>query len=339
MPIGERIRQARRASGMSLRDLGAKARLSAQAISKYERNLDTPGSEALLHLSEALRVSTDYFFRPSDVKLSMTARRCMASLSSRAETRVLSQAREALERRFEIEDLFPGRIERLPLPGKDLPIIEHPEQVEASACAIRDEWGLGLDPIANLTVTLEDHGLRAVIIEGPPSFDACVVWCDSVDCPVVVVREGVPGDRQRFSMAHELGHLLLRFARIVDQEAACNRFAGAFLVPRERVIAELGNRRATLGIRELGLLKFKYGLSMQSWIHRASETGVIAESTAKGLLGEFRRRGWRVTEPGQPVPPEEPVRARLLTERALAEGLISRSRARELLGSARADGV
>ena len=56
------------------------------------------------------------------------------------------------------------------------------------------------------------------------------------DKPVIVVSKGWPGDRQRFTLAHELGHLLLhgRLTDGLDEERACHRFASAFLLNRGR---------------------------------------------------------------------------------------------------------
>ena len=74
-------------------------------------------------------------------------------------------------------------------------------------------------------------------------FDGMAATVDGI--PVVVVGRGWPGDRQRFTLAHELGHLVLhgRLASDVDEEAAANRFAGAFLAPADEVRKELGEKR------------------------------------------------------------------------------------------------
>ncbi|MHB8947126.1 MAG: helix-turn-helix domain-containing protein [Bacillota bacterium] len=331
MSIGDRLKMARRASGLSMRALGAKANLSAQAISKYERNLDIPGSGALIRLSHALGVRPEYFHRPSSVELSVSANRAEPCISAKASAAIIEQAREVLERFVELEYLFAEQVSTPPFPADLRMGVQSVEQVEGAVEQLRCEWGLGLDPLSNLTAAVEDHGIRVVLVKGSPDFDACIVESSELG-PVIVLKKGVPGDRQRFSLAHELGHLLLQIGEGVDHESACNRFAGAFLVPRERVRSELGLHRDALGLGELELLKLKYGLSMQSWIHRAQESGVLSERQARRQLREFKRNGWKATEPGVQVPPEEALRANLLVERALAEGLISRSRAAELAG-------
>ena len=149
--------------------------------------------------------------------------------------------------------------------------------------------------------------------------------------PVIAVQRNVPGDRQRFDVAHELAHLLLRVAPDIEEEPVAHRFAAAFLVPEPIARAELGNHRRDLDSRELFLLKHKYGLSMQAWVRRAKDLGIIGEASYRRIFQRFSRLGWRKQEPGKQVPTEEPQRMKQLIFHALAEDAISRSRAAELL--------
>jgi Zn-dependent peptidase ImmA (M78 family) len=142
----------------------------------------------------------------------------------------------------------------------------------------------------------------------------------------------LPGDKQRFNLGHELGHLVLKVLGGLEFEDACHRFVGSLLAPAEMVRFELGSTRTTLGMSELYMLKHKYGLSMQAWIYRAKDLGIISESTATCLFKHFRSNGWHAREPGEALPAEKPLRMERLIYRALAEDIISRSRAQELLG-------
>ena len=90
------------------------------------------------------------------------------------------------------------------------------------------------------------------------------------------------------------------------------------------------------------MLKHRYGLSMQAWVYRAKDLGIISESAAVTLFRRFRtmasQRG-RKDEPGEPYQVEEPARLIRLVHRALAEDMISRSRAAELRRTERVAGV
>ncbi|ACX51833.1 helix-turn-helix domain protein [Ammonifex degensii KC4] len=326
--IGLRIKEARLSRGLSLRALAEKVGVSAQAISKYERGLDIPGSGVLLRLAEALGVKWEYFIRPRRVECLEPAYRKRSSLPAKELKAITTRAKEHLERYLEVEDLFPGE-----KAGEELPRLEAwtPEEAEDAAEELRRIWDLGLDPIENLVELLEDKGVKVIPVDTRDDrFDA-MAFRTKDGTPVIAYNKNLPGDRQRFSIAHELGHLVLGLGSSPVEEKIANRFAGAFLVPRSVARRELGGSRRKLGFRELCLLKKKYGLSMQSWIVRAHEIGLLSERATEQMFRWFGKEGFRKKEP-EPLPSEEPSRMERLVARALAEEIITKARAEELLG-------
>jgi Zn-dependent peptidase ImmA (M78 family)/DNA-binding XRE family transcriptional regulator len=328
--LGARLKMARRMAGISQRDLADAAGVSAMAISKYERDMDVPGSAVLIRLVQALGVKVEFLLRPTSVHLSSPAYRRRASLPEREQDAILARVHEWLERYLAIENLVSQS------PTFDVPVaidrnVSSLADVERIVLELRQEWNLGWDPIENLTQVLEDHGVKVGQLDAHEDFDALTLWANDT-FPVIVVKHGLPGDRQRYNLAHELGHLVIRPAAGVDAEKAAHRFAGAFLAPEPMARPDLGERRVTLDLLELHLLKHKYGLSMQAWIYRAKDLGIISEASATQLFKEFRRRGWHLKEPGDAIPPEESARSTRLVLRALTEDVISEGRAAELLG-------
>jgi transcriptional regulator with XRE-family HTH domain len=327
MTIGQRIKQARKARNLSMRELAELASISPMAISKYERDQDTPSSGVLLRLAQSLDSSIDFFFRPMTATVTLQAYRKHIVLGTKEQEAIQMRIQEWLERYLETEELFSGERHPITLPSYD---VQSPNQVENAAASLRQAWKLGLDPIENLTQLLEDQGIKVGLVAGFEHFDACTFMADHA--PVIVSKADLPGDRQRFNLAHELGHLVLRILDELDPEDASHRFVGAFLVPAEVARFELGIRRSTLSMNELYLLKHKYGLSMQAWIFRARDLEIITPSMVKQLFQRFRVNGWHRREPGDEYPSEKPLRMERLIYRALAEDLISRSKAQELLG-------
>jgi Zn-dependent peptidase ImmA (M78 family)/DNA-binding XRE family transcriptional regulator len=328
--IGKRIEMARRAAGMSQRALAEAAGLSAMAISKYERGLVVPGSEALLRLAKALDMRVEYFLRPLSVTLSAPVYRKRTALPKKQEAMILGQVQDWLERYLEVESLF-GEPAEFRYPRGFPRQVNTMDEVEQAALDLRLAWSLGQDPFENLVEALEDRGMRVGLVQGHDAFDALTFRTDELG-PVIALKSDLPGDRQRFNLAHELGHMLLEPVDL-DSENAANRFAAAFLVPAAAALFELGERRSELGMYELHLLKHKYGLSMQAWIYRARDLGIVSEATFRQLNQRFRQNGWHRREPGDQIPPEEPGRMKRLVLRALAEELVSPSRAAELLGA------
>lgn len=336
MTIGERLKMARHMAGLSQRDLAEKVGVSAMTISNYERGDNVPDSDMLIHLAKALDVKFEYFVRPTSVTLSIPTCRRPVSLPRKAEQTILAQVQEWLERYLDIEALL-----GIPPTGLTATSFSWPEQlnryvaslgdVERVASELRRAWDLGLNPIENLMEVLEDHGVKVGLVEDYDDLDA-LTFLANEEIPVIVVKHELPGDRQRFTLARELGRLLLDPADDVDVEQAAHRFAGAFLVPESMARFELGDRRQTLDPYELHLLKHKYGLSMQGWIDRARDLNIISEWTAGQLVREFRQKDWHREEPGDQIPAEKPARLKRLVMRALAEEIISEPRAAELLG-------
>ncbi len=200
------------------------------------------------------------------------------------------------------------------------------DDVEKIALDLRQAWNLGIDPIDDLVEMLECHGIKVGIVPGADDFDALTLYANET-MPIIVVKDGVPGDRQRFSIAHELGHIILEIYldwKDDQVEKASYRFAGAFLTPKPAVIQELGEKRQKLDLYELHLLKHKYGMSMQAWIHRAQDLGIIPGTVAVGMYKRFRANNWHRVEPGDPYPPEKLNRLERLVLRAMVEDVISR---------------
>jgi len=326
MGIGSRIELARKANGLSMRALAKKMEMSAMAISKYERGMMNPGSRVLVQLAQVLHVDMEYFFRPAPQVISLVMYRKHANLGKTQLDTLHAQIQEWLERYLEVESLLNFEMDSKALwqkyPASSLDDVEH------IADLVREDWELGLDPIDDLIHVLEAKGLKINLIEGFEGFDACTF--KSNYAPVIVVRrDNIPGDRQRFSIAHELGHILLYVNEDMEEKAA-HRFAGAFLFPKGKVLQELGSHRTRLSLNELYILKQKYGISMQAIIHRAKDLAIISDSYYRQFCTIFSQQGYRKHEPGDQLVQEHPVRLQQMLEKLLAEDIISRAKAKEL---------
>ena len=113
-------------------------------------------------------------------------------------------------------------------------------------------------------------------------------------------------------------------------EQFAHRFAASFLVPAEAARRELGAHRRDLSIDELGLLKQRWGLSMQGWIRRASDLGIISADRYRTLNVLFRSRHWNRKEPVPYTASESPALFRRLVLRAQSEDMITSAEAERL---------
>ena len=333
--FNHRLHQARLAKGLSLRALANQVSVSAMMLSKYERGESTPSSNVLLELSDALGVRTEYFFRTAAINLERIEHRNKHRwmLPKRAEAKVLADVREQLERWHALDTVVPAPWSiKLSLPNSLSDLITSFDEIEDVAVLVREHWKLGLNPIPDLIDTLEAKGIKVFTTRfDDPRFEG--MSARSGNHHVVVVGSKWPGDRQRFTLAHELGHLVLddRLADELDKEKAANRFAGAFLVPAANVIESLGAHRSSLEVYELYLRKQEFGLSIGGWSYRALQNGVVAKKTHSAFWQMLVGKGWDKIEPGDRYPSETPRLFEQTVYRALSEELIGESKAAELL--------
>lgn len=334
MSFAIRLHQARKAAGLSLRALADAVELSHTSIKKYEDGEAMPSSDVLIKLARTLGVRSEWFFRPMTVALEKVEYRKRSSLPAKRLESITHKIRDMVERRLELEQLLAS----VPSHGFELvdgipAEITSLNEIEACADSVRERWGLGFDPIPDLVDLLEEHGVRVfmVEIEDGEGFDGLAADVDNV--PVIVVGKNWSGDRQRFTLAHELGHLMLkgRLTSDVPEERACNRFAGAFLFPRSEVQRALGTRRVRLEVKELALIKEEFGLSMAAVAHRAKDLRIITETSHTSLIKLFRFRGWHKIEPGKRIPSERSHVFEQMVFRALGEDCIGESKAAELM--------
>ena len=339
MTLGQRIKISRHACGLSLRDLQSRIdnHVTAQAISKYERNESVPSSGVLIALADALDVSVDYLASASDIRLEGVQFRRNRLCSRRDEAQVEANVLHLLERYLTVEEIL-----RLPTVDRDLPreapwpVRSSSTEAEHAAIGLRAHWGLGLDPIPNLVELAEERGIKVLSMRltNIDGLTARVRRESGSVSSVVVVNRGDWGERQRFTVAHEIGHMLLDVGPDIDDEKAAHRFAGAFLMPAETLRAKIGKHRTSIAWRELFDLKRVFGVSVQALTYRCKDLGVFGNPLFRMLFEEFSRRGWRSPPYQEPaaMPGEQPIRFERLCFRALAEGAISESKASELLG-------
>src|SRR6266446_3670354 len=338
--IGQRLKRARAASGLSLRELEAAIgnRVTAQAIGKYERNEDIPSSGVLRALASALKVSEDYLLAADELVLDGVEFRKKEIASKREEAFVEGQTVHLLERYLAIEDALGlasvvwDRPREGPYPVKDV------ADAENAARSVRVHWGLGIDPIPNLSELLEERGIKILSVDltDIDGLTAKVRRKGGEPIPVIVVMKNIWAERKRFTLAHELGHMLMDMRPGVDAEKAANRFAGAFLMPVEALWREIGKQRTTISLGELLRLKELFGASFQAIVYRCHDLGIIGDTAYRRLFQVFNEKGWRkppFEEPGVLEPSrEQPQRMQRLCFRALSEGLLGETRAAEILG-------
>lgn len=339
--FAERFKSARLMNGFSLQDLADALdnKLTRQALHRYEKGEVIPDTEKINLLSKALKLSPDYFFRSTKVELSEIEYRKLDKMPQKEASVIKEKTKEYLSRYLELEDIL-GLTKEFDNPLKAFGVITSYEQVNEAAKELRKAWGLGNGPVFNIVELLEDKNIKVIKLAQDEAFDGLQTFVNGT-IPVVAYNSNKVNkpDRIRFTLLHELAHLLLNFGDITEQkkESLCHQFAGCMLLPEETIKKELGQHRNKLSINELGNIKKQYGISMQAIVMSAKDCGIINDHYTKQFFFLIKQLNWKVDEPVEYQGVEESNRFEQLLFRALIEDQISMSKAASLNNKSLAD--
>ena len=339
--FGERLKLARKKAGYSLRGLSDALgnKVSAQAIGKYERDEMMPSSDVLTSMASVLDVTLEYLLSNQVQELCGVEFRKKAGTTAKDRARVEATVIELVERYLSIEEVLELDSAAWQEPFEKRTISSF-EEAKELANNLRESWDLGIDPIPNMTELLEEKGIKVLIIDLPDRVSGLTCQVarrnDKMHVPVIVVNSQKTLERRRFTLAHELGHRLIREDSPIDHEKASDVFAGAFLVNVEHLKKEIGDHRHKITPPEIIPIKRLYRVSAAAVLMCLKQAGILSESAVIYAFQTFAK-DWRNDEP-EPLEEgdnlgqfENPKRFIRLCYRALSEQLISPVRASEYL--------
>ncbi len=152
---------------------------------------------------------------------------------------------------------------------------------------------------------------------------------------MIVVNKNFNVERKRFTLLHELGHLLLELPEcdVKFEENICNRFASEFLFPKVSVLREFGEKREAISLIELIEVQKKYGISIRAIIYRLKDVSIFSDTRVAEFYKKLNYNPSlkREVDKERFQTPEESHRYEQLVYRALSQELISSSKASSLL--------
>jgi Zn-dependent peptidase ImmA (M78 family)/transcriptional regulator with XRE-family HTH domain len=305
---GVRLTIARLYRGTRKNELAKAIGVTPAAITQYEQGRTRPSEAVLAALALHLGFPTTFFERgrpASMVSESHVHFRRLRSTSRLERDRLLSRISLLAELITEIE-------RHVSLPAISIPDIpgvgdDDGKAAERAAIAVRSLWRLGSGPIQHVVWLLEGKGVVVV----RPAIDTQHVDAFSTliaGRPIVVLASD-KGDasRSRMDAAHELGHLVMHHdaepgRQSIEREA--QRFAAAFLLPRDAMIAELPRQvrwDAYLA------LKGRWRVSLGALLYRARTLSILGPDAYQRAQVRLAVRGWHANEPGDIGAPEQPT--------------------------------
>ncbi len=291
---------ARESRELTQRELAERIGIRQSKVSKFEAGFLIPTDDELRRLSSVL----DYplqFFEWGDRVYGFASHEMFHRIRQvPAKTLAMIHAQMNV-RRMQVERL----LRSVEIDGEGFRHIDPDEfdgNIQEIARAVRASWHLPPGPVRNLTQSIESAG--AIVI--PHDFktrliDAVSQWIPGLP-PMMLVNTTFPMDRLRYTIAHEVGHLIMHRTIGPDAENEANTFAAELLLPSDNVKPDLFN----LSLPVMASLKEYWGVSMAAILKRAGDLGCITPRHARTLWMEMSKLGYRRHEPGT-VPTERPA--------------------------------
>lgn len=312
----ERLTQARDARGLTQTALAEIINRPSSSISRWENGGQLPEIEALDGLSRALNVPIAFFMKPiPDHGTAPFFFRSMAVTTQSLRKRTQSRLRWA-------QDISVVLQEWLELPQINVPRLEasdyreiKDDDIERIASECRTSWELGMGPIMDVLLILENAGIIVVKEEvGAAAMDGLSNWSIADNrAYMLIAKDKDTCVRSRMDSAHELGHLVLHHsikpetlksaADFKEIERQAFYFAGAFLMPAESFGSEIWSP----SLNTLLALKERWKTSLAAMIMRCTSLGIISEDYQRQMWKYYSSRGWRKNEPlDDTLVPENP---------------------------------
>lgn len=294
----QRFAVARRRRRLTSKAFADAIGISPVTVCRWEAGVNEPEPDTLDVIARRLGFPREFFFGDDFDELTTEA------ASFRSLTAMSAKERDAALAAGALAYLFSDWVnERFNLPEPTVPDLSFEANPDAAAHTLRQEWGLGLQPIPDMVRLLESKGVRVFsLAENTKNVDAFSCWRDST--PYVFLNTFKSTEHSRFDAAHELAHLVLHKHGGPHQgrvaEADANRFASCFLMPTEDITSRI---LGVTAVDELVKAKKRWGVSVSAMAYRLHKLGSLSDWQYRNFCIEINRRGYRTNEPDG-LPPE-----------------------------------
>jgi Zn-dependent peptidase ImmA (M78 family)/DNA-binding XRE family transcriptional regulator len=301
---GSRLKSARKYRGKTIKDLAEDIGISKQAISQFENGKSTPSFETLIKIIDKLKFPREYFYEKDKVNIHL------GNTYFRASSRMTKKEENIQKEKTKlIGKIFNFLNEYIEFPKLNLPDFKEDMEIEDIAMELRNYWGLGEEPIKDIVYLLEKNGI--IITSMNTNTDTIDAYSQQQNINgekyfiVVLGNDKYSAVRRQFSLAHELGHIIMHdgFVDIDDltreeirnMENEAHAFASAFLLPKDGFSKDVSMYPTDLNYYKQ--LKKKWRTSISAMLVRANHLGILTNSSYQAAMKKMSKLGWRKREP------------------------------------------
>jgi len=290
-------RESRRLTQTQLAD---EASFSQAEISKFETGLKVPTEEQVQRLATHLLYPASFFYLSESIRDFGSLCIYHRKRKSAPEGSLKYLLALVNIKRIQIKQLLKAVESAAEYQFERLDVAEHGSAAKV-AQALRAMWKLPPGPVQNIIRTIENAGGIVVLHDfGTDKVDAISQWLPGMP-PLFLVNNRVPADRLRFTLTHEIGHIVMHEYMTEDMEREADEFAAEFLMPERDIKSQLYD----VSLVKLASLKPYWRVSMNALLKRAGDLGTVTPRTKSYLWMQMGKRGFRTHEPVE-IPPERP---------------------------------
>ncbi len=302
----EMLRLARQRKGIRQTEAARRLGIEQPLLSRMENGLSEIGENLLMRAEIVYELPKSFFYLRDPVLGAPVSVHPMWRRKADVTARELDMVVAELNlrvihlRRFLEGVEFANSID---IPRLDIDDYENPEEI---AGIVRAHWKVPRGPIRDLTALVEHAGVIVCHSEmGGTSISGVTFSAPGVP-PLIVLNIVQPADRMRYSLAHELGHLVMHRFPSSDMEREANEFAAALLMPAPDIRSYFKARRIDLAL--LAAMKPEWRVAMQALLMRASSLNFLTKNQAQYLWKQISARRLRLREPPElDFPKESPT--------------------------------
>jgi Zn-dependent peptidase ImmA (M78 family)/transcriptional regulator with XRE-family HTH domain len=294
---GDMLRLARQRLGFTQKVAAGRLGIPQPVLSRIENGVSDSDDALLIKAAQVYQVPIDFF----EIRDPVYGPPVSVHAMTRAKSDVAAYELDLITAELNIRLMHLNRFlegvdynATANIPTLDVEQYGSPEKI---ASTVRAHWGIPSGPVKNLTQYIE----RAGVVVGFSRFGGAsvsgVTFRVSGRPPLILLNRTHPADRMRFTLAHELGHLVLHRFPTENMEQEANEFASALLMPATDIRAAFLGRRVTLEL--LAALKPEWKVAMQALLMRASSLKYISANQSRYLWQQISARGWRLREPAE----------------------------------------
>ncbi|MHB8542043.1 MAG: ImmA/IrrE family metallo-endopeptidase [Candidatus Acidiferrales bacterium] len=298
----EMLTLARECRGLTQTKLAEEGSISQAEISKFETGMKVPSEEQVRWLSSHLHFPSDFFYLAETTRSFGSGCVYHRKRQSATETKLRQLLALVNVRRIQIAQLLSSVDSKNQYTFECLDIDEHQGDASKVAQALRALWKLPPGPVQSVIRVIENAG--GIILRcdfGTDKVDALSQWLPGLP-PVFLMNDRIPTDRMRWTLTHEVGHIVMHRFPSGRMEKEADEFAAEFLMPAREIKPQLFDA----SLAKLANLKPYWRVAMSALLRRASDLGTITPRTKQYLWTQMGMRGYRKHEPVN-IPTEEPT--------------------------------